>query len=49
MGEWGGGRAGPVFLGVICPRGNYVVDESSDRQFSLGSISRGILSGGNYL
>ena len=38
-----------VFLGAICPRGNYVGDKSFEREFSLGAISRGILSGGNYL
>ena len=40
---------GVVFLGAICPRGNYVEDKSSERQFSSGAISTGILSGGNYL
>ena len=40
---------GAVFLGVICPRGNYVDDKSSERQFFLGAILREILSGGNYL
>ena len=29
--------------------GQYVGDKSSERQFSLGTISRGILLGGNYL
>ena len=38
-----------VFLGAICPRGNYVENKSSERQFSSGAISREILSGGNYL
>ena len=40
---------GAVFCGAICPRGNSVDDKSSERQFSSGAISRGILSGGNYL
>ena len=39
---------GGSFLEIICPRGNYVSDKSSKRQFSLGAISRGILSGVNY-
>ena len=38
-----------VFLGAICPRGNYVGNKSSERQFFSGAISRAILSGGNYL
>ena len=38
-----------VSLGAICPRGNYVGDKSSERQFTWGAIFRGILSGGNYL
>ena len=37
-----------VFLGVICPSGNYVGDKSSGRQFSLGTTSRGILSECSY-
>ena len=41
-GEEGGG-------GGSFPRGNYVGDKSSERQFFSGAISRGILSGGNYL
>ena len=40
---------GAVFLGVIYPRGNYVDDKSSERQFSSGAISKEILSGSNYL
>ena len=40
---------GAVFLGAICPRGNYVDEKSSERQFSSGAISRGTLSGDNYL
>ena len=40
---------GAVFLGTICPRGNYVDNKSSERQFSSGTISRGILSGSNCL
>ena len=36
---------GADFLGIICPRGNYVEDKSSKRQFSSGEISRGILGG----
>ena len=40
---------GAVFVGAICPRGNYVDEKSSERQFSSEAISRGILSGGNYL
>ena len=31
------------------PRGNYAGYKLSERQFSLGAISMGILSGGNYL
>ena len=31
------------------PRGNYVGDKSSERQFFLGAFSRGMLSGSNYL
>ena len=38
-----------VFLGTICLSGNYAGSKSSKSQFSLGAISRGILSGGNYL
>ena len=38
-----------VFLGTICLRGNYAGDKSSKSQFSVGAISKGILSGGNYL
>ena len=34
---------------TICPRCNYVSDKSSERQFSSGVISRGILSRRNYL
>ena len=37
------------FLRTICPRGNYVGDKSSERQFSSEAVSRGILSEGNYL
>ena len=46
---------GTIFLGRsfpwghFFPRGNYVDDKSSDRQFSSGAISRGISSGSNYL
>ena len=36
-------------LGVSFPRGNYVGNKSSERQFSSVAISRVILSGGNYL
>ena len=39
---------GSVF-GTTCPRGNYVGDKSSERQFSSEEISSGILSGDNYL
>ena len=38
-----------VFLGTICLSGNYAGNKSSKSHFSLGAISRGILSGGNYL
>ena len=31
-----------VFLGAICPRGNYIGDKSSEKQFFSGVISRGI-------
>ena len=31
------------------PRGNYVGDKSSEKQFSSEAICRGILSRGNYL
>ena len=40
---------GVVFLGAICPRGNYVDDKSSERQFSSRAISKEILPGSNYL
>ena len=40
---------GATFLEAICLRGNYLDDKSSKKQFSLGPISRGILSGGNCL
>ena len=40
---------GAVFLGAICPRGNYVDDKSSERQFSSRAISKEILPGSNYL
>ena len=43
--EWGGGGS---FLEAIFPRGNYVGNKSSKKQFSSGAISRGILSGGNF-
>ena len=43
--SWGGA----VFLGTIRPRCDYVGDKSYERQFSSGAISRGILSGDNYL
>ena len=36
-------------LGANFPRGNYVGNKSSERQFSSVAISRVILSGGNYL
>ena len=38
----GGGGRGQFFSGLF-------VDKSNKRQFSSGAISRGILSGGNYL
>ena len=38
---------GIMFLGGSFPRGNYLGDKSSKRH--LGAISRGILSGANYL
>ena len=44
--SWG---VGAVFLGTIRPRCDYVGDKSYERQFSSGAISRGILSGDNYL
>ena len=34
-----------VFLGAICPSGNYVGDKSSERQFSSRVNCREILSG----
>ena len=40
---------GGSLFGTICPRGNYVGDKSSERQFSSGAISRRILSVGNFL
>ena len=38
-----------MFLGGSFPRGNYIGDKSSERQFSSRAISREILSGGSYL
>ena len=46
---WDHFPGGAVFLEANFPLGNYVDDKSSERQFSSGAISRGILSGGNYL
>ena len=40
---------GGSFLEIICLRDNYVSEKSSERQFSSGAISRGILSRINYL
>ena len=40
---------GGSFLWTVCPWGNYLGNKSSERQFYSGVISRGILSGGNYL
>ena len=40
---------GIIFLRTICPRHNYVGHKSSEKHFSFGKVSRGILSGGKYL
>ena len=40
---------GTMFFGSSFPRGNYVGNKSSERQFSSATIFRGILSGGSYL
>ena len=43
------GGGGAVFIGAICPRGNYACNKLSKTQFSSGAVSRGILSGSNNL